>query len=159
MTYNTSNKVSYKKLNKRNIIKGFDSFTNIFNNSKILSSSLLVAFLNTEYNKNLEQNNNDTEDPLLENNVKVGFVISKKKINKSVERNRIKRVLRESYRLNQDILNNAGKIDMNLIIGLNERGVNFYKANREMKLKDINDDMVKLLNKVNTELKKRFENQ
>jgi ribonuclease P protein component len=151
MTYQNTNSVSYKGLRKTDRIKGFDAFSKIFNCSKKFSSTRLIGYLNIEKNLKAEtrSSENEFENPLFKNILKVGFIVSKKNIRKTARRNRIKRILRESYRLNQEIIIQNLKVNINLILGLSENGMCFYKENKYLKLSDINDDMISLLNKIN----------
>lgn len=74
---------------------------------------------------------------------KVVFVVSKKKFKKAFKRNRIKRLLRETYRLNKnvlyEILNNKKK---HLLIGIS------YIANDEKKFNDLNSTIKKSIFKI-----------
>ena len=68
---------------------------------------------------------------------KIGIAISKK-LCKAVKRNRLKRLIRESYRLNKNNLKNG----YNIVFIWNKQ------ANVDNNsFKDINDDITKLLNK------------
>jgi len=83
--------------------------------------------------------------------VKVAFAVHKKAGN-AVWRNRVKRLLRESYRFNKihliDRLNEVGK---KLLIVLSPNAVN-QKNKKVIKLKDVIDEIASLLNIIKAEL-------
>ena len=92
------------RFRKSEIIRGYDSYNNVLQNSKQFKTELLKGFLNIEktdtslsslYTKEV------SKSPQNESKIKVGFIISKRKIHKSSQRNRLKRLLKESYRLNR----------------------------------------------------------
>ena len=75
--------------------------------------------------------------------VKVAFGISKKAGN-AVWRNRLRRLLRESYRLNKEILSGCNHT---LLVVFSPNNLN-KKQNPKFFLKDVKHDMVELLKKL-----------
>ena len=73
-------------LRKDELLRGYDSFKNIFLKSKVIDTGYLKCYL---------QFNNFSASP---QSRKVGFTVSKKKVRKAFARNRIKRLLKEAYR-------------------------------------------------------------
>lgn len=91
-------------LNKSQIIRGFEAYKRVLTKSRVFSTDLLVAYLNTEDLSNPDSKpelNEEVSSPL-EQIVKAGFIISKKKIKKASKRNYGKRLMKEAFRLNQD---------------------------------------------------------
>ncbi|MGX7593566.1 ribonuclease P protein component [Candidatus Karelsulcia muelleri] len=82
-----------KKLKKKEIINKNKIVNQIFRNGKKIENNLLkVAYLETtSLKKSLFK-------------VKIAFFVSKKKIIKSYQRNRIKRLMRMSYQLNKSMI-------------------------------------------------------
>jgi ribonuclease P protein component len=78
-------------LRKNEILHGRKSFSRVFSTGNKLAEQAILCFYQIE--------NSNTET----NRAVVGFAASKK-IGKAVVRNRIKRLMRESYRLNKHIL-------------------------------------------------------
>ncbi|MCX7797051.1 MAG: ribonuclease P protein component [Melioribacter sp.] len=79
--------------------------------------------------------------------VKVAFVVSRKS-GKAVWRNRLKRLLRESFRLNKAILKSMceeKKINLLLIISSNTLN---QKNNKKIKLWDIMPEVLDLMNQI-----------
>lgn len=92
------------ELKKTQILRGFDAYKRVLENSRIFSTDLLLGYLNTE---NLDEvssplTTKDSAPKELADLVKVGFIISKKKVKKATMRNYGKRLMKEAYRLNGD---------------------------------------------------------
>jgi ribonuclease P protein component len=69
------------------------------------------------------------------------FSVSKKKIKKAVHRNRMKRIIKEGYRLNKQIL--TGHTGTNQLIGL------IFVSSEMMPFQTIQDKVQKVLHKIN----------
>ena len=78
-----------KTLKKKEILRGYNSFSEIITTGKCIKSGNLLFYYVVE--------------DLQSNFFEIGFAISKK-IKGSVKRNRIKRLLKEYYRLNKEQL-------------------------------------------------------
>lgn len=137
------------RLSKDEIIRGHDSYSKILQNSFIVSTDFLKAFVNrqSEEAKTIDF----TKSPLLTLNVKVGFIIAKKKIKKSYFRNRIRRLLKESYRLNK-LLTGIFSQKLNIIISLTEKGYEHFRNNPKTKFNFVDSEMKVLLEKINSKL-------
>lgn len=98
-------------LGKDEILRGFEAYKKVFRNSKIAE---------TKYLKLYYQKTDFRLSPQLM--IRVGFTVSKKKLKGAVRRNRIKRLLKEAYRLNKHILYcKAGIGPMDMILTVNEK--------------------------------------
>jgi len=137
-------------LKKNEIIRGYNSFKNILVDSKIINNTFLR--LNIQVKEEIKENGEIQiiKDPL--NNVKVGFVVSKRFVRKATMRNRLKRLTREAYRLNKNILNVPEKFQVKILLGFNES----YKENfKNLDLIIMNANMRTMLLKVTDFLNKR----
>jgi len=79
-------------LGKDEIIRGYESFKRIFIKSKVIETRYLKCYL---------QFDDKIISPQL---IKVGFTVSKKKVKKAYVRNRIKRLMKEAYRMEKHLL-------------------------------------------------------
>jgi len=73
-----------------------------------------------------------------------------KKAGNAVWRNRVKRLLRESYRLNKNILTDIIE-ERTLLLMLSPNSIN-KKKHPHLILSDLQDDVIELLNKIKTQI-------
>lgn len=118
-------------LSKIERIKRKNDFSHVYDSGKIIYSN----------SRNLKAIFCFGEDD--SNDVQVAFGISKKAGN-AAWRNRLRRLLRESYRLNKKNLVNCGK---SLLIVFSPNSLN-KKKNLKIHLRDIEPDMINLLQKI-----------
>lgn len=86
-----------------------------------------------------------------ESGLKAAFVVFKK-AGKAVWRNRIKRLLREAYRLNKYILLDTCKEkNIEVLLSLSVKSLN-EKKNKKVVLEDLSSDVVDLMNKIKSRL-------
>ncbi len=98
-------------LGKDEILRGFEAYKKVFRNSRIAE---------TKYLKLYYQKTDFKLSPQLI--IRVGFTVSKKKLKGAVQRNRIKRLLKEAYRLNKHLLyGRPGIGPMNMILTVNDK--------------------------------------
>ncbi|MGX7593280.1 ribonuclease P protein component [Candidatus Karelsulcia muelleri] len=108
------------KLKKKEIINKNKIVNQIFRNGKKIENNLLkVAYLETtSLKKSLFK-------------VKIAFFVSKKKILKSYQRNRIKRLMRMSYQLNKSMIPFKRKKIYYIIFMYFQKTIhNFYDLNK-----------------------------
>ena len=79
--------------------------------------------------------------------------VPKKRIKKATDRNRIKRLIRESYRLNKSLLNNAELAESSLDIAF------VYVKDTESNFSDIQKAMQKALKKITERINKTEESE
>jgi ribonuclease P protein component len=133
-------------LKKNEILRGYNSFKNILVDSKIITNSFLRLNIQVKEYGEIQI----IKDPL--NNVKVGFVVSKRFVKKAVMRNRLKRLTREAYRLNKNILEVPEKLHVKMIFGYNESHKNNFDS---LDLNVVNANMKTMLLKATDYLNKR----
>ena len=132
-------------LRKDEIIRGHDSYFRILQDSKTVTSDFLKAFVNKQSSE--IKNIDFTKSPLFTHNVKVGFIIAKKKIRKSYFRNRIRRLLKEAYRLNRNIYA-VKALNLNILFSLTDKGYLYFKEHPQTKFDFVDIEMKILLKKI-----------
>ncbi len=127
-------------LGKYEIIRGHNAYQRVLQNSASFSVNYFKAFVSIQFRKSSD----DIEvSPLLKSIVKVGFIIAKKKIRKATLRNRARRIIKESYRLNKNLFLRL-ELNFSLIITLSELGYELIRNSRNIKSSFFNDDMISL---------------
>ena len=114
------------KLGKKNKLKKKNEINKLFKTGK----SYKISFLRIIFTK---LNNPDKDF-----NFKCGVIVSKKNIKKSVNRNKIKRILRESIRLNRKIIQNQKNMIFMLI----------FESKKIKNFKEIQIKYLKILKKI-----------
>ena len=108
-------------MRKINTLKKNYEFKNVLNKGKFYKGKYVIIYI---------KNNKNNEN-------RIGIAISKK-IGKAVKRNRLKRLIRESYRMQKDIL----KKGYDIVFIWNKQNDNL-----KVKFNEINNDIKKLFNK------------
>lgn len=133
------------RLRKDEIIRGHDSYLRILKDSIAVSTDFLKAFVNRQ-SKEIDSIDFN-ESPLFTHSVKVGFIIAKKKIRKSFFRNRLRRLLKESYRINR-AKSGLQSIKLNIIFTLSDKGYSYFKENPCTKRIFIDEEMKAIMEKI-----------
>lgn len=127
-------------LNRSERVKKKNDFEKVYSSGKVLYSSELL--IKSIYTINLNEN-------FL--GVKIGVAVSKKAGN-AVWRNRIKRLIKESYRLNKvSIVEKASKNNVGVMIIFSPNRLSELR-NKTIFLKDIKEKVVELINKIEQQI-------
>ncbi len=124
-----------RSLSKDEILRGYDSFKNVFKKSKIIESRYLKCYI---------QFDDENTSP---QTIKVGFTVSKKKVKKAYVRNRIKRLLREAYRNEKNKISIRG--NMILIYTISDTKNNSIDNLYRNGFRLFSDDMINVIEKIN----------
>lgn len=110
------------KYSKKDKLKSKKHIEQLFNEGKAVTVfPLRLVYLKTEFEDNTT--------------IKTGVSVSKRLHKTAVARNRIKRLLREAYRLNKPLyINNSSTSYAFMILYLSKDGTTFDKLNDSMKL-------------------------
>lgn len=110
------------KYSKKDKLKSKKLIEQLFSEGKAVTAyPLRLVYLKTEFNDN--------------SILKTGVSVSKRLHKTAVARNRIKRLLREAYRLNKPLFfNNSSGSYAFMILYLSKDGTTFDKLNQSMKL-------------------------
>lgn len=123
-------------LNRNERVKKKNDFDKVYNSGKIFFSSDLIIKLHYFS----QEKTNYT-------GVKIATAVSKKS-GKAVWRNRVKRLIREAYRLNKrQIVEKAREKEIEVLLVFSANKLS-EKKNKKVFLKDITPGVVELINKV-----------
>ncbi len=111
-----------ESLPKAGILRGHDAFQKIMKNPDVFSGKYLKAFADISRTGL----NDSSKSPLFTSRVKVGFIVAKKKVKRAVQRNRIKRLMREDYRKFKSKNDFIDK-EMSLIFSLTDDGYELFR--------------------------------
>ena len=127
-------------LNRNERVKKKNDFEKVYTSAKVLfSSKFLIKSLHTI----------DPEKKFV--GVKIVAAVSKK-AGKAVWRNRVKRLIKESYRLNkQSLLKKATEKKIGLLIIFSPNRLSESK-NKKVFFKDISDNVIELINKIEQQI-------
>lgn len=127
-------------LSKDEIVRGFNKFKEVLDNSVKYKSVFFKAFVNfTVFD--------ESENRPPSGNVKVGFLVSKKNVNKATQRNKIKRLFRELYRKRKYRLSDLKK-DANIIFSFRKEGQKKFFQEDKFNFIEFSSDFDELLTKI-----------
>lgn len=131
------------RLSKSEILRGHRSYSSALSDSRVYKSDFFKIYI-SDHKPTVTRN---TKFSPLSNIVKVGFIVSKKLIRTSVNRNYLKRVIKEIYRTNKSAISFTGsKI---VLISFNESFLyQFSKFRQKVNFQLLNSDYLNLLNRM-----------
>jgi len=119
-------------LNKNEKLKGIKEVQALFTENEVAVSFPLKAVYNCEISENSER--------------KIGFSVAKRKVNKAHHRNKIKRVLREGFRLRKQGLLSDNDINYKISIMF------IYLGGKTINFTTVGKKMEEVINKINKEV-------
>lgn len=124
-----------KSLKKNEILRGDKWFQLIIREGKALRAGTMLCSYKV----------NPCGEPPSRPSIRAGFSVPRRITKKAIDRNRLKRLMRESYRLNKDIISeDVIKSDYSLDILFVFRGKSDSKQ-RYLKLEDVQPDIIRCL--------------
>ncbi|MEP7145629.1 MAG: ribonuclease P protein component [bacterium] len=130
-------KSSDNSLGRNEILRGFDSFKNIFDDHTAVSSESFILYYQFK-----NSNNTDNKSP----SVKAGFIVSKKKVRKAFNRIKLKRYLRELYRHNKPAA--IPDHELKLLISFSEFAIAGYLKSKKQDIKSLHPEFKSLTEKI-----------
>lgn len=130
-------------LSKDEILRGYGLFQKVLRDSRSVSANFLRV--HAVFPGSGKESKNSS--PPLTPRVRVGFLVAKKKIRKSFLRNRIRRLIKETYRKNKSTLLFENR-NMDLLFTLTERGYEQFFDDPMPKQMLFDDDMKYLIRKI-----------
>lgn len=127
-------------LHKSEILRGYSVFSDILKNGEFVQSSGLRCYF-----KRGRRENEKTP-------VRIGFAVARKDVALAVDRNRLKRLMREAYRRNKADINTAlNKSGLEIAIVLifrNTRGADIRRVHYAAIESELNDVFAKIISLV-----------
>ena len=136
-------------LSKAGILRGHDVFQKIMKNPVVFSGKYLKAFADISRTGL----NDSSKSPLFTSKVKVGFIVAKRRVRKAVQRNRIKRLMKEDYRRFK-ATDNFIDDEMSLIFSLTDHGYEFFRLKTGIKSGIFANDLILISGKIVASQKK-----
>lgn len=130
-------------LSKDEILRGYGLFQKVLRDSRSVSANFLRV--HAVFPGSGKESKNSS--PPLTPRVRVGFLVAKKKIRKSFLRNRIRRLIKETYRKNKSTLLFENR-NMDLLFTLTERGYEQFFDDPMPKQMLFDDDMKYIIRKI-----------
>jgi len=130
-------------LTKDEILRGYGLFQKILRDSRSVSANFLRV--HAVFPGSGKDSKNSS--PPLKPRVRVGFLVAKKKIRKSFLRNRIRRLMKETYRKNKSTLLFENR-NMDLLFTLTDRGYEQFFDEPMPKQMLFEDDMKYIIRKI-----------
>lgn len=132
-----------ERLSKDEILRGYGVFQKVLRESRSVSANFLRV--HAVYPGSGKESKNSS--PPLTPRVRVGFLVTKKKIRKSFLRNRIRRLLKETYRKNKSTLLFENR-NMDLLFTLTDRGYEQFFNEPMPKQMLFEEDMKYIIRKI-----------